>query len=516
MKKTVRILALAALMAVLVPSCNKTTAEQTGGNGTDDSGKTDPVPAPSAKADYTILFYGIGGGDLDLNDEQTIMDMARSLPKENSNVRIVAEYKYSGEDGVKKSEKESDGLTISGKAGQVYRFEITPGIAASKGANKYLSLPGSAAYGNQQGKAEMFQPDSIASFIKYAVKQAPAGQYLLFISGHGNGYSLSDDLPLNTKATAYDDNGGKGISMYAIKEGIKRSGSQIAVLGFQSCEMGQLEVVAELQGAASYMMASGHSINDLGYNEMLDAMLDGETFQVCMKELVLGSLKANLPKKGGNMNFSLTDLNKVGPFLNALKDITAYLCTHKTDNLNGYLAAAGKTYQYDKEDSKFDIFDYLCFLGTEVYSQDDNYKALLKKVRETLEAAQPIHYNSLDCKDDDYYERLSYSVTLGAQGYLAEYSDKGHRQIARAKNGDTYRLKMNVVGQLVNQEPETAWDKTYQLTTFDKTVGWSKWFAVNPAFPRNNPPFYLFQNADEPIEDDEEDEEDELEKYLGL
>jgi len=508
MRKLVSIFTMAALLAVLVPACDKTTPENR--DGKDDSGKTDPTPTPtpSAKADYTILFYGIGGGDLDLSDEQTILDMARSLPKENSNVRIVVEYKYSSEKGVKKNEKSSDGFKISGVPGQVYRYEVTPSIAAKKNAAKYLQLPEEAAYGKQAADAEMFQPDSIASFIKYAAKQAPANQYIMFISGHGNGYNLFDDVPLATKATAYDDcfkNG--GISMYQLKEGIKRSGVQLAVLGFQSCEMGQLEVVAELQGAASYMMASGHSINDLGYNEMLDAMLDGETFQVCMKELVMGSLKANLPMKGGNMNFSLTDLTKVGPFLNALKEITTYLCAHKVDNLNGYLAAAGKTYQYDQEDSKFDIYDYLYFLGKEVYSKDQEYQNLLATVKKTLDVAQPIHYNSLECKGDDYYDNLSYSVTLGAQGYLAEYSDKGHRQIARAKNGDTYRLKMNVVGQLVNQEPETAWDKTYQLTTFDKTVGWSKWFAVNPAFPRNNPPFYNYQTPDEPIDDDDEGDE---------
>jgi hypothetical protein len=47
--------------------------------------------------------------------------------------------------------------------------------------------------------------------------------------------------------------------------------------------------------------------------------------------------------------------------------------------------------------------------------------------------------------------------------------------------------------------------KTYNLTTFDKTVGWSKWFAVNPAFPRNNPPFYIYQTPDEPVDDDDDE-----------
>ena len=263
----------------------------------------------SGKADYTILFYGIGGGDLDLIDEQTILDMARSLPDEKSNVRVVVEYKYSSE-------------------------------------------------------------------------------------------------------------------------------------------------------------------------------------------------------KGGNMNFSLTDLTKVGPFLNALKEITTYLCAHKVDNLNGYLAAAGKTYQYDQEDSKFDIYDYLYFLGKEVYSKDQEYHNLLATVKKTLDVAQPIHYNSLECKGDDYYDNLSYSVMLGAQGYIVEYDEKGRIQIARDKDDATYNLVENLVDILpLDVALNSAWNKTYELTTFDKTVGWSKWFVANPAFPRNNPPFYNFQMPDKPVSNQTEDED---------
>ena len=57
----------------------------------------------------------------------------------------------------------------------------------------------------------------------------------------------------------------------------------------------------------------------------------------------------------------------------------------------------------------------------------------------------------------------------------------------------------------IKTDANNAWDKTYNLTTFDKTVGWSKWFAVNPAFPRNNPPFYIYQTPDEPVDDDDDE-----------
>ena len=90
MKRIVSILSMAALLAVLVPACNKTTPEKTD-EGKDDSGKVDPdpTPTPATKADYTILYYGIGGGNLDIGDEDTIKNMAQALDGENCNVRII-------------------------------------------------------------------------------------------------------------------------------------------------------------------------------------------------------------------------------------------------------------------------------------------------------------------------------------------------------------------------------------------------------------------------------------------
>ena len=505
MKRLVSIFTLAALLAVLVPSCDKTTPENR--DGKDDSEKTDPTPTPtpSAKADYTILYYGIGGGNLDIGDEDTIKDMAKALDGENCNIRIITQYKYSSEAGVAAKEKAMN-FKISGEPGTVYRYEITPSILAPKGSNCHLTLPKDSKFAGADYK--MFAPENISSFIKYAVEKAPASQYLFFVTGHGDGYNLAADIPL-TKTTATDEKfeDNPGISMYQIKEGIRQSGVQLALLGYQSCEMGQIEVISELQGAASYIMASGHTISDFGYTNMIEAMRDGDPFKTALEDLVRGSLNENLPQKGGNANFHVTDMEKLPAFLGALKEITTYLCANKLDNEKGYLAAAAKTYQYDEDENKFDLYDYLYFLGKEVYSKDQNYLNLLEKVKAALEQAQPIHYNSLECKGDKYYDNLSYSVCLGAQGYLVDYTEQGRKQQAIDKKGTIYSLVNNVVdtSKPIKTDANKAWDKTYNLTTFDKTVGWSKWFAVNPAFPRNNPPFYNYQTPDEPVDDDDDE-----------
>ena len=505
MKKTLSILTMAALLVALVPSCNKTTPENNGGkdNGGDvtPDPTPDPTPAPDP-VDYTILFYGCGGGNLDSDDENNLKDVAKALPEKDSKVRFLAQYKYSSPKSVTFTPAdEDDNYVAAGQAGHLYRYEVTAAIVASDDeSSTYIKLPQGAQYGNQNAKAELFQPDSIASFIKYGVATAPAKNYILVFGGHGNGYNLYEDIPwTESKTTVSDENleDDPSVSMYHIKEGIKRSGATITLLAFESCEMGQIEVVAELQNSAKYMMASGHSISALAYNELISSIQKGDKFMDIMISFARGSLNDNLPRKGGHMNFSVTDFSKTQPFFTALKEITDYLCNNvKEDKLEGYKTAAADTYQFDKEDSKFDIYDYLCFLGRDVYSEDAEYTRLLENVTKTLNEAQPIHYNSLDCKGDKYYAWLSYSVVMGAQGYMLDFQNKGQRQIARDKNGTTYRLVNNVVGDQIKEDSYGAWAKTYNLTTFDKTVGWSKWFEKNPAFPRNNPPFYLYQRDD--------------------
>lgn len=508
MKLSVRILTLAVLMAALAPSCDKSNPE----NGGSVTPTPTPTPTPEPKptqADYTILYYGCGGGNLDAGDEYTILDMAKALPEKDSNVRILAQYKYSSPKSTAFTAKDN---TLSGEAGHLYRYEVSPKIIAPKNSKKCLILPQDAQYGNQNGKSELFQPDSIASFIKYGVATAPAKDYVLIFCGHGNGYNLFEDIPgaEKTKSTVGDENheSNPGVTMYQIKEGIARSGVNITLLAFESCEMGQIEVVAELQGSAKYMLASGHSINSLAHSEFIYALLDGEPLMESMAEYAQVSLNNNLSNKDGNMNFAVTDFSQTEPFFKALKEITDYMCKNVKDNLKGYKTAAGKTFQFEKEDSKFDIYDYLCFLGSDVYKDDAEYTRLLENVSKTLEKAQPIHYNSLSCKGNKYYDKLSYSVVLGAQGYIVEYSDHGKKQIARDKKGSTYKLKKNVVGVLLDENEKGAWNITYNLTAFDKTVGWSRWFEKNPAFPRNNPPFFLFQTEDDEVSD--------LEDFLAL
>ena len=86
------------------------------------------------------------------------------------------------------------------KAAQCYRFELTH--------NKYnyqeqhFNLSG-YEYGNQGANCQIFQPDSLANFIKYCQKVAPAKNYILLISDHGGAYGVSADYDKSLLPTRY-------------------------------------------------------------------------------------------------------------------------------------------------------------------------------------------------------------------------------------------------------------------------------------------------------------------------
>ena len=63
----------------------------------DDSSATDEQ---QQLADYTIIWYGHGGGDLDLSLMDNIMQFYMADADSYDNVKIAAQYKYSALEGM--------------------------------------------------------------------------------------------------------------------------------------------------------------------------------------------------------------------------------------------------------------------------------------------------------------------------------------------------------------------------------------------------------------------------------
>ena len=89
---------------------------------------------------------------------------------------------------------------------------------------------------------------------------------------------------------------------------------------------------------------------------------------------------------------------------------------------------------------------------------------------------------------------LSYSINIGAQGYLRADFNKEHISFGCVdKNGNVgfyYPETGAIVADPGNQfaSPRYAWQYSFGQTAFEQTTGWTRWLEKNPAMPHNNPP----------------------------
>jgi len=461
------------------------------------------------EADYTVMLYTAGGGNLDYSIEEDIAKAAAAIKTDNKKVRYIVQYKYSSEKGLNTNPM----FVPSGKAGYVYRYEAVPTIVNTEESPRLL-LKDDQIYGTQNAAAELFQPDSIANFMKYCKQVAPAKNYILLISDHGGGYAQNQDYDkslvesASTRGVVFDDNlDSEGITCKELRAGLEKSGMHLAMLYFDCCLMNNMETLSELTALTDYVLASGHSIaggNHTAFVEELYKASAGDLFTDAMSRYAKKCTEYNyqvwLAQQSAtwarNVDFVLTDMKKFPALLTALKTYVDFIIANKSDDYaDEYQYAASECYQYYPGVPLYDLRDYCEKLNTNVYGSDPDTWMLYDNLENAIEAAQVCHYYSIQSEGYDevtpYW--LSYNVNLGAKGFIGCTHINGEPTKIYGYNKDGYvtALDMNTLEQTTSGAEKTAysWSNTYYLLEFDKLTGWSRWLETNTGFPMNNPPY---------------------------
>ena len=147
---------------------------------------------------FNLMVYALGGNNLDDNIEEELVDLLTDPDSESDDVSAFVQMKYSSPDGLKQQiSRALNTLEMKyipgGKPGQVYRYQLTYDRlpeTQQKNCYHYLNLTNNDLWGDS--KAEMFQPDSVASFVRYCKNEAPADNYILILTGHGTGWAVED------------------------------------------------------------------------------------------------------------------------------------------------------------------------------------------------------------------------------------------------------------------------------------------------------------------------------------
>ena len=460
-------------------------------------------------ADYTVMLYTCGGSNLDNSIEADIIKAAKAIKADSKKVRYMVQYKYSREDNISKYLMN---FTPSGKGGHLYRFEATPAKLKKLDDAEKIDLTNADIYGTQNEKAELFQPDSIANFLKYCQKVAPAKNYILVLSDHGGGYTVYEDfdksLRAKTRGVVMDDNVDmQSISCKELSAGIEKSGMHLTLLNFDCCLMNNMEVLSEFVNLTDYVLASGHTIAGEDHKALVELLYEAaekDNFVEAMTKFAKINAEYNhkvyennkLRTWARNVDFTLTDMKKFPAVLTALKEFTNFIIKdYKADYADEYQFAAAGCYQYTPNLPLYDLRDYCEQVDQYIHHVKlDGEWVYIDNLILAIEAAQLAHTYAIT--SEGYEEgsfHLSYSVSVGGKGFIGSSRTKDAPNIIKGytKDGKYAELNMETLKLETKGEPANhlTWANTYNRLQFDIATGWSTWLEKNPGFPVNNPPY---------------------------
>lgn len=257
MKKYI-LTAMALFLAISFLSCS------------DDDNNTPTPPSPT-KAKLCIMYYSVGGGDLDttqINDIATDMNYGS-----NDEVKMLFQYKlsksfhdndkYSKYKGVIRFDLDNQKASIGKFPITNYYYDISTVLGS---VNDMQVLSTDPAY-------DMTAASSITSFINWCIAQHPAEKYMLIIGDHGGGWSFTEDGKAEkTRGVLYDDNiDGACLTSAKLTKAISDSNlpnHRLDYLLMDCCLMAQWENLSEYARAVDYCIASVELTNG-SYNVYL-------------------------------------------------------------------------------------------------------------------------------------------------------------------------------------------------------------------------------------------------------
>ena len=146
------------------------------------SNEDNPVHDDSTLAECTIIFYGVGGWNLDADIHENLRQLYRGL-RDNSSIEAVVFFKSS-------SDPDSDMMENLDERGfdfhnaTAYRFVVD----RNQADNPQLQFTPDNIYGGDGANIDITIADTLAHYISYAAAVRPARHYILVMSGQASCY----------------------------------------------------------------------------------------------------------------------------------------------------------------------------------------------------------------------------------------------------------------------------------------------------------------------------------------
>ena len=487
-------------------------------------------------ADATIIWYGVGGGNTDATILENFRQFYTAKPGSYDRVNIVAQYKTSfkpdlyfgksdeeiAQEGVEKAagltDEEIEKLDSWGylyvchpKQGATYRFTLDPKKTLRQ------QLTETEPYGKMN--ADCTCPDSLTNFINWATAHYPAKKYILVLADHGGGYMPHTDLAdakASTRALIFDDgymdgDDKKCFSGKSFARALRNANVRIDGIVLYLCLMNNMEFLYEVKDVTDYIACSTYILTGLGgaLQSIIDNFAAGQDIETALGNFMDATMKSfdgffyhpEDPEMPYYYDMTLTKTSKLDALAPLLKEFTDRLVDtyqngtqEQRNNINIATRLAVKM------QNSYPFYDMAKYMKTifmmvpEVFDQD-----LYDRIKTAFNACIAKQSSCRYLTDHNY--QVDYSVMLGTKGSynLYFYGQKKMEPVLEGVNvyhpdGTIGQYKYNGegaknIGFVEDYEltgtgtwPGTFAD-TYQYTTFDRLVGWSRWLLLNEEEP---------------------------------
>ncbi len=523
-------------LAAVVCCITMATVQTACTSGNLDNPTPTPQPYPENVSDVTIMWYGTGGGNVDMCVLQNFRQFYNAKAANFDRVNVVAMYKNSlnpndyeemtdeevaqlaAKEAEGKTEEEIEAMTYTDYyiqchplRGACYRFAVDP--------NKTLrqQLLETKPYGEKN--CDFTCPDSLTNFINWAAQNYPAKKYILVMADHGGGYTPNHDLPqydANSPARrglVYDDGHEKKcFSAKSFTRAVRNANVRPEGIVLYLCLMNNMEFLYEVKDVTDYIVCSTYVMYADGgaLNSIVDNMATVQDTEAALAIFVDDNVDSwdavfydpQQPDKPDYYDLTLTRtecLNRLAPVLREVTDRLIDTYQNGTPEQRALIDQC--TAEAVKVENTYPFYDMAKYMENLFLKLPDVFdQELFNRLKMAFNGCISKQRNSHYLTSHNY--QVDYSVMLGMQGnymkYFYGYDYDGNLVLTGAEvfYPDGVHEKYKYVGDANDNsgilsgfelEKRDNWGstfaETYQQSTFDHLVGWSRWLMLNTATP---------------------------------
>ena len=313
---------------------------------TDSTEKKDTLASDTA--DYTVIFWGSAGGDLDPAMVMELNTLAKNYVKGRigKNVNIAGLLKTSM-NFYRNIYQEDPIPTDSDKTWYFDSREVSPDTVKSQRPYPHnaellqdyetvFKAFGAKEYADT--KYPLDNADSLATFIKRTAKAFPARHYVLLLWGHGTAFQPHEEEPYTRSCVLdkYSENSElTGLTTSTLVKAAEKSGVKIQTLFTQCCLMGALENMAVYSRVFDYAFLSTEVTTSFYFPEYLvylsQAGANEEKMKKASRDLVDYYVEKNEGGMQGLTSHGFYDLTKTSQLLDVVKEAAEWYAGNYDD-----------------------------------------------------------------------------------------------------------------------------------------------------------------------------------------